>query len=61
MGEEEWKRRKVERDGFYFEAEGTARGSGLAGTMPSPSFTTPTYIYSQQGRAKGGAWLAGSH
>lgn len=60
MGEEEWKRRRVERDGSYFGREGTARGSGLAGIIPSPFFTVLTYIYSQQGRAKVGAWLAGS-
>lgn len=55
MGEEEWKRWRVERDVSYFGTEGTARGSGLAGTMLSPSFTAPTYTYSQQGRAKVGS------
>lgn len=40
------------RDGSYFSAEGTADGSGLAGTMPLPSSTTPSYSYSKWGGAK---------
>ena len=30
------------RDGSYFNAEGTADGSGLAGAIPLPSSTTST-------------------
>lgn len=40
------------RDGSYFRAEGPAVGSGLAGTMPLPSSTTPNYSYSKWGGAK---------
>lgn len=55
MGEEEWKRRKVERDGFYFGAEGTARGSGLAGTMPSVALLHHPYLHIQPaGKSKRG-------
>lgn len=41
------------RDGPCFSAEGTADGSGLAGTMPLPPSSTPNYTYSNQsGRSK---------
>lgn len=40
------------RAGFYFRAEGAADGSGLAGTMPLSSSTTPNYSYSKWGGAK---------
>lgn len=40
MGEEEWERRRA-GERARLSAEGTADGSGLAGTMPPPA-TPPT-------------------
>lgn len=50
MGEEEWEKKRV-GERARLSAEGTADGSGLAGTMPPPS-TPRKSTHSEGGGAK---------